>query len=425
MDVVRPRRVGVIWWTWASLLCGVAVGQKESAPHFALTRIDDAATHVATFQSHNQKVIENAHGVFMTHVRRRNPAYTAQTWRLSRSTDGGRTFATVFEDTHATNPPVLESDSDGHVYLVRTDFESGDAFLYRFDAATGFSRPRITKIPGGAAGKYALALDARTKRLFYLAHNGIFHELDLSGKVLSRQRLIRRGPQAGLQYPHLAVDASGRVHAAWTTTRHGSSLYWSIHYMVRARGSGTWWARGKEVDVPVPADGAGASQQINGADELPHATWLSSLGVQESCAHFMYLCQAKPVRQRYVRIEVRSGERQIDRGPRIGGERFEVRGLDGFFATSEPSSGSLYYVGADPAGHLVCLRSDDRGGTWRDHARTRRAYRPYAIGGCRRLANGDVIGSFTDVRGTSLETEHASHVHFFRIPGRRARRSPR
>src|SRR5690348_16251826 len=60
----------------------------ELAP-IELTLIDDHAIGYGTFQSHNQKVVSNANGIFMTHLRQANKEYTAQTWRLSRSGDGG------------------------------------------------------------------------------------------------------------------------------------------------------------------------------------------------------------------------------------------------------------------------------------------------------------------------------------------------
>lgn len=80
--------------------------------------VDDQATGYGTFQSHNQKVVSNRNGIFMTHIRTRNEAFTAQQWRLSRSIDGGQSFVTLYEDTHATGPPVLETDEDDNVYLV-------------------------------------------------------------------------------------------------------------------------------------------------------------------------------------------------------------------------------------------------------------------------------------------------------------------
>lgn len=46
------------------------------------TCVDDDATGYATFQSHNQKVLANARGIFMTYIRRRDEPYRAQQWRL-------------------------------------------------------------------------------------------------------------------------------------------------------------------------------------------------------------------------------------------------------------------------------------------------------------------------------------------------------
>src|SRR5688572_2337070 len=65
------------------------------------TLVDGTAIGVATFQSHNQKVVANARGIFTTHIRSRNEPYTAQTWRLSWSRDGGKSFVTLHEATHA------------------------------------------------------------------------------------------------------------------------------------------------------------------------------------------------------------------------------------------------------------------------------------------------------------------------------------
>ncbi len=106
-----------------------------------LTCVDDEAHGYATFQSHNQKVVANPHGLFMTHIRTRNEAYTAQTWRLLRSTDRGASFAVIHEATDPTNPAVLETDGAGNVYLVRPDFADGNAYLYRFFAGKDFSLP--------------------------------------------------------------------------------------------------------------------------------------------------------------------------------------------------------------------------------------------------------------------------------------------
>src|SRR5215510_353313 len=106
-----------------ALLCFsiVALGASNSPglTRIELTCVDPAATGYGTFQSHNQKVVSNRRGIFMTHIRTRNEAYTAQQWRLSWSRDGGRNFETLHEATHPTNPPVLETDDADNLYLVR------------------------------------------------------------------------------------------------------------------------------------------------------------------------------------------------------------------------------------------------------------------------------------------------------------------
>ena len=101
-----------------------------------LTLLDAEATGYATFQSHNQKVAANANGIFTTHIRSRNEAFTAQQWRLSRSLDNGATFETLYESVDATNAPAIETDAAGNLYLVRSDFVDGSASLYRFQAET-------------------------------------------------------------------------------------------------------------------------------------------------------------------------------------------------------------------------------------------------------------------------------------------------
>ena len=54
--------------------------------------VDSEATASATFQSHNQEVVSDRHGIFLTHIRSRNKPYRGQTWRLLRTRDGGRTL---------------------------------------------------------------------------------------------------------------------------------------------------------------------------------------------------------------------------------------------------------------------------------------------------------------------------------------------
>src|SRR6185503_9362908 len=144
------------------LLLAAHAGQPEppkGLKPIELTCVDSQATGYGTFQSHNQKVVANRRGYFMTHIRTRNEAYTAQHWRLSWSRDGGRNFTTLHEGTNATNPAVIETDAENNLYLIRPDFADGHAYLYRFRAAQDYREALISRITNGAAGKYSMAFD--------------------------------------------------------------------------------------------------------------------------------------------------------------------------------------------------------------------------------------------------------------------------
>jgi hypothetical protein len=384
-----------------------------------LACVDSAATGYGTFQSHNQKVVANRRGIFMTHIRTRNEPYTAQQWRLSWSRDGGQSFDTLYEATHATNPPVLETDEKDNIYLIRPDFLDGHAYLYRFVAEQGYQQPTISQIPNGAAGKFAMAIDRPRRQLYYFAHNGSFHRIGLDGSVMASADFIRAGQSGILQYPLLYLDAAGTLHASWTTQKHGVYLYWSIHYLQSPDGGSTWHTMsGQTVELPLVADENGPADRISLDDEFEAHTWLESFLVRDGNAHFIYLAQTQPPRQHYVRYNLANSHRDLDYQPEFQGERLSLRGLDGFFATrAEEPSGTIYAISrAADANRLACLASSDNGLSWRDFAISPSVGNPYAIGGSREItADGWIIGSFTEQTASTLDSGGGSKVHFFRI----------
>ena len=380
-----------------------------------LTLLDAEATGYATFQSHNQKVAANANGIFTTHIRSRNEAFTAQQWRLSRSLDNGATFETLYESVDATNPPAIETDAAGNLYLVRSDFVDGSASLYRFRADDGYAQPTVTRIPGASAGKYCMNLDEARGRLYYFAWGRSLFVLDLEGGLLERQELTVDGADAGPQYPLSFLDPSGVLHAAWTSLRHGVYMYWDIRYMASDDGARSWRRMdGTPLQVPLPADEGGASDRITLDDEFEVHTWLSNLLVKDGKAHFAYAAQAESWRQHYVRYDLATAARDVDLYPTFEGEEIRLASLDGFFASrSGLPEAPLYYV-SSAGGRLGCLASDDNGETWYDYAVSEESWNPYSIGGARELtADGAIIGTFTDFQAT--EDRDLSQVHFFRI----------
>jgi hypothetical protein len=387
----------------------------ESLSRIELTCVDERATGYGTFQSHNQKVLANSGGIFMSHIRSRNEPYTAQQWRLSRSTDGGRTFTTVYEATHATNPAVIETDGAANVYLVRPDFADGHSYLYFFEAAKEFQNPRITPIPASSGGKYAAAYDSARKQLYYFSNNNTFHVIAPDGAVKRSAALMNAGPHAVLQYPMLYVDAESVLHAAWTTSVADKYLYWDIHYMKSTDGGVTWQNMdGTPLAPPFASDDTGPSDRISLDDEFDSHTWLSSFLVRGGKAHFLYLGQTAPPRQHFVRYDLATARREIDTAPRFQGDKIQLTGLDGFFAATKDT---LYCVSHTPDNHVGCLASSDNGATWRDHALSDDAMDGlYAVGGCRDVTpDGKIIGSFTVTQSTAANATSASNVYFFQI----------
>ena len=386
--------------------------------------VDQEAHGYATFQSHNQKVVANQHGIFMTHIRTRNEPYTAQQWRSLRSTDRGQSFTVIYEATDATNPPVLETDAAGNIYLVRPDFVDHHAHLYRFLADKAFRDPVITPIPNGGAGKFCMVLDPKREQLYYFAHNGTFHVVGLDGQVRRSIQLLAQGANAAPQYPLLSMTPDGALYAAWTSQKHGVYMYWDIHHMCSMDAGQTWRnLDGSALSVPVPADDSGPAARVTLDDEFDVHTWLANFIAKDGKLHFLYLAQTEPTRQHYMRYDAATGARDIHCQPDFKGDALQIHTFDGFFATrpgaprpGAPRPGApIYCVGAHE-GHVVCIVSPDNGATWHDHARSEQVFNIYSLGGCREISDGGyIIGSFTDQKGSNLTTECKSQVHFFRI----------
>ena len=101
-------------------------GAAPQAGTVEVTCVDDRACGYGTFQSHNQKVVSNANAIFMTYLREDNEKDPAKpnVWRLMRSTDGGKTFSTVYEGRNNCRAPCVETDQHGDLYLAHPEYGS-------------------------------------------------------------------------------------------------------------------------------------------------------------------------------------------------------------------------------------------------------------------------------------------------------------
>ena len=397
------------WLLVTSMLCIAARPAKVE-----LTLVDDVTTGYGTFQSHNQKVLSNRGGIFMTHNRAQNEPYTAQQWRLSRSTDGGKTFTTVYQPTHGTHPPCIETDENDNVHLARSEFADGNAYLHMFLAADDYdaAKARVTTIPHGSAQKFAMCYDPGRKLLYYASHHR-FDVIALDGTVRNSIKLLQWGKNAEMQYPVLCMDSAGVLHFAWTTVPFGTMTYRSIHIMHTPDAGETWRnLDGSPLTPPIVADDTGPAERVNLKDEVDASNWLSNFLARDGKGQFLYLSTVNPPRQHYVRYDLKTGKRELDVQPVFKGRTIALHGLDGFFAASKET---LYCVGHTADQRIGCLASDDNGATWRDHALSEPLDGLYAVGGCRAVtADGFIIGSFTQ----SPSKGGGSKVYFLRISTR-------
>ncbi len=424
---LRKALLGRRWVLWLAVFIAANqwAGRAQGPPlaRIELSLLDDNAIAYGTFQSHNQKVVSTEQGIFVTYIWHSNSNYTAQQWRLSHSIDGGKTFTTVFEDTHATSAPALEADREGNLFFCRPDFIDGNAYLYRLAISRAGPHPQVSKLTGGAAGKYCLLLDEPRQQLYWFAHNNTFHVTALDGRVRTNITLLAAGPTAGLQYPHLTLDTNGTLFAGWTTSTPTGYLYRSVQAIKSLDGGQSWQSlEGRRLGLPIVADESGPSTQISKESEFGVHTWLSAFMAKDTKLHFVYWAETKPQRQWYVRYDQATGKREIEIEHIFASRQQEKPNDSGAFAARRAVPGStLYFVSTiDERKRLACLASDDNGRTWYEYAVSDRLfpYRVYSIGTARELTrDAMIIGTFTDVeeKAKTYYEDRSGHVYFFRI----------
>lgn len=406
-----------------AILLGLPTFATAGLPEIKLTCLDDQVLHGATFQSNNQKIVFNRRGIFLAYLKSRNAEYTANTWRLMWSRDGGSTFEVLASDTGATNPPVLETDESDNLYLGRVDWTIGDAFVDRFTAADDYRTRTTTTLPKGAAGKYAMAWDTTRRQVCFFSHNNRFFQVAEDGKLISAVDLLKPGPNAVLQYPSLCFDERGDLTAAWTTVKvgdkPGTHVYWDIHAMKSHNGGTTWQTlAGTELTPPFVSDDTGPADRLTLDDEFTVTTWLAGMLARHGKLHAIYQTQSKPARYTYLRRELATGREDLRHSPEFKGETLSLNGLDGVLISRRADANApLFAIVRDIASpRLAALRSDDQGTTWHDHAASLLVTAPYAVGGCRELTpDGRAIGLFTDAIEPNKDPVGKSKLYFYQF----------
>ena len=395
------------------LLC---LGAAATAAPLAIDVVPVAtAPPFATFQSHNQKVVANSKGIFLTYYVAKKP----DTWRLVRSVDGGRTFKTVYEsNTEKTRAPAMETDEKNHIYLTHPASDHRKTRFLRFTESNGYTGPDIAKTcdAAGSASKYAMAYDRPRGRFYHATQWGVFMAIDKSGSLRGKRELFRGGGPTGSgpAYPHLFVDAAGVVHYALTTAdRHGKIPYETIRYLKSTDGARTWRTMvGKPIKTPTSCEPNGPATMVNLPDEVKESTWLAVMHVKDGKVHFAYRAGTHR-RRHYMRFDGRTGKREIDRAD-WKGKKIRLLGGDSALFASNPRirRGPLVAVSRGHDGRVAALISRDNGSSWQDYATSSTKFSSiYALGGCRQItADGKVIGTFSGVQSGG-----GWKIYFFQI----------
>jgi len=401
------------------------IRQYAAGATVTVTQVDTVVTGTGyssygTFGSHNQKVVANSHGIFISYLHSDYDANGTDDaiWRLARSTDGGVSFQTIYEEhSNGSKAPPLETDASGNIYVILSNLASGTwgsshARFYRFDAAKNYQNPTITSPIQTSAGKFAMEFDPNRQCLYYITWDNHklpdFYIVSLNGTLIKAIQLWKPGT-IGAHYPQLFLAPNGILYVAWTTTDGTASGqdYYDAHFIVTPDGGTTWIGPSGNVTLPIPgASNTSSWGIVDSADIRPvgttQANWLSNMASNGSSVHFVYDVNfgRKEVYKRFNWTNKTFDKQQT---PYLHGETITIGAAHGFFSQDGSGTGRLFYAGdanGSLQGRVGILYSDDNGSTWHDYATSNTIVSSsgsivYMSGSRRAMSDGSIIGEFT------------------------------
>jgi len=364
----------------------------------------------AIFTSHDQKVVENANGIFCTF----NGII------LDRSTNGGQTFVEVYNlgATNTTKAPTIESDENNNIYLIYPNPFGSATRFQKFTSANGYASPVVDKTFSQAtsSSKYSSFYDQGRQRLYHATQHGYLFTFDTSGNLIRGQQLFNGGSVAAPSYPHLFVDDSGVIHYAMTMVDANAYVpYIGIRYLKAIDGGASWLTMSNTpVSVPTTSDPSGPATTINLPGEEAYQIWLANMHVKNGKVHFFYRMETNlwnyagagsppliPERQHYMRFDAATGVREIDSwsnfaGGSWKGDTLTVNAVYGCFASDPSDAHSPLYAMFCGSSTIAAIVSYDNGSTWHDAAQSPNEATVADVGCARHSPkNGHVIGTFS------------------------------
>jgi hypothetical protein len=372
-------------------------------------------------------------------------------WRLAQSTDGGRSFRTVYDGKQdgRVNHVDVEADRAGNVYVIATTEASGSwrTFFYRFPAGRYGSHTRTTLSNGSS--KFSAVYDPDRDKIdvlfwWFARRKPNFYALNTDGTVARSVQMFSPSddPAVTPQYPNLQIGPNGMIFAAWTTVdnalwKNGSGVqnYYDARFLESSDGGQTWVGRNGRVSLPIAGDGISPSFQIvntkNPQEFIPrgsssyHGNWnlLNSFAFNKGLLSFFYQGPIPRPHISYAQFDwsTRSFTKRFSPrwttsdGQKLGGRTGWATGA---FSQHQTLGGRLFITTQGPAAspryqRLVTAYSDDGGTSWCTYAKsswTTKSSNIRYVGASRFLSkSGKVLGVFTAITGAT-----SANVYFVR-----------
>ncbi len=344
------------------------------------------------FQSHNQKVVYTANGIFRT----------AEGGRVYHSTDGGSSFNMIYNaNITDLRSPTIEADEDNNVYVIYPEGEYRRTRFLKFSPSNDYAAPVVNKAHTQAfsAAKFASFYDPTRSVIYHVTQWGYLFTFDMDGNFVRGKQLFTDGSTGSApSYPHLFVDVDGIIHYGLTThDAAGAIPYETIRYLKSLDGGITWKKMdGTTVSTPASSDpDSTGSTRINPANKTAYTTWLANMHAKNGKVHFVWYvrnCEGQPTITQYMhykRYDIDTGICDVDSSPNgtAGGDP-QWKGQDlalmnysaAFASNPDTQGGPLLVVGHEGIQRLIALISYDDGQTWNDYAYSRWFSQCYDVG---------------------------------------------
>jgi hypothetical protein len=382
-------------------------GTSHTIDRDSVTVLDPDTVSMSTFRSHaNRHAVVDDH-LFVSYLRSHAADDSAQTWRVVREDLTSKHTDTVIERTNATRAPCIDRDRDGNIYVVFSDWALQRIIFYRIDVVTGQigAFTQYQGPPGPASFKFTCAFDIARNRLVYFGNAGRLVTFNTSGDVISDQEIFVSSADHWVQYPHIFIERSGRIHLAWTNSHRAHPwFYTSTHYLFSD--DSMTWRRTKSEAVSLPVicnDPAGGVQIVGQTDSGVHRL-LTSFMPHDGLVHFAYAENAfvddpeaffrNPTGNVTLYTTYNPSSAAMSPAILLQRDGVAANSIDGEFVSSD---GMLCYVGSSAGTAIAVFVTNNNGVGWRllKAIPLPGDVCPYAIGAHRTPYRGCIFGTLT------------------------------